>query len=274
MHRLAGALRDMGEDVFLWPMPPLRSAGWRKAILRLLFKPVFRQFPGAALPLAKRRNVPGNSIVIYPEIVLGNPLGVANVVRWLLFKPGRSRHPFEFGQDELFFACSDFADEISITGGAQRLTLNTLNPVYQNYGEDERAGSCYMLRKFQGTPDAQLIEGATRLDGLGNNEIVQIFNECKRFYCFDDASMYAQYAAICGCQSIVIPDNYQNRSDWVRDRPIAKYGVAYGLDDTEHADKTRHLVLEHLKSFEMAGLKTVESFVQTTRKHFDFSASE
>jgi hypothetical protein len=112
---------------------------------------------------------------------------------------------------------------------------------------------------------------AIPLDGLSHDEIAAAFNSTEIFYCYDEATLYSQYAALCGCLSIVIPGLYPDRAAWARARPIARYGVAYGLDDVGHAINTQHLVFHDLQRHADMGRASVARFVGLTRAHFGFS---
>ncbi|MES2433794.1 MAG: hypothetical protein V4586_08230 [Pseudomonadota bacterium] len=49
---------------------------------------------------------------------------------------------------------------------------------------------------------------------------------------------------------------------------LARYGVAYGLDDLAHARATRHLTLGVLQAQEAKGRQTVRDFVALTQSRF------
>lgn len=270
LHRLVDVLRRSGERAFLWPMAPLQRQGIRNRLRKLVRSDDFTVASEMNTPVATRGDLGQDSIVVYPEIVSGNPLRAKNVVRWLLYKPGALQGPIKYGADEMFFTASPFADDIGLTGGAQSLFLWSINSSYCDLGKHNRSGSCYMMRKGHERPIVHDLEASRRVDGLSHGELALIFNECETFYCYDDATMYSHYAAICGCLSIVIPWRYDSRKDWVRDRPIARYGIAYGFDDIEHARATRHLVYDYLKEKEQEGLETAASFIVTTKKRFGF----
>ena len=116
-------------------------------------------------------------------------------------------------------------------------------------------------------------ENSIKIDGLPHEEIVEIFNRCETFYSYDDATMYTQFAAICGCDSIVIPDDDKVlKEDWISMNPLARYGAAYGLDDVKHAQETKHLVAGYLKSLEDDGIQSVRNFHTIAQDHFGKSA--
>lgn len=278
IHELAHALGTMGAQAAFWPINRLPRRGLRKqirAIWRrpsLLWRyPAFAQVPGRAIPIVGWRDVGPESIVIYPEIVLGNPLGARNVVRWLLYRPGL-RDPYLFGADEMFFRAGEMADLPEVTGGAPDLFLWRLNDAYHDRHRGDRNGACYLIRKGVDKPPIPQTADAICIDGLPHAEVADIFNRCEVFYSYDEASFYSQYAALCGCDSVVVPGLYTSRADWVAHHPPARFGVAYGLDDLDHARATRHLVIDQLRAQEAAGLETVRRFVALTEAQFCIGA--
>jgi hypothetical protein len=273
LHELAYALDDLGAKVKMWPVhnpAPGHPVAWVKAAFQhpsLLWRgPWFAFAPGRKLPLAKPDDL-RKSVVIYPEIVLGNPLKAQKVVRWLMYRPGLL-YPYEFGPDEMFFRVGEMFDLPEVTGGAPDLFLWKVNPIYRNEGRKDRSGACFMVRKGLEKPRIAETADAIQIDDLSHQEIASIFNRCETFYSYDEATFYSQYAAICGCLSVVIPGLYPSREAWVSEHELARYGVAYGLDDLDHARATQDRVLPLLQAKEAAGLDTVRNFVALTEARF------
>jgi hypothetical protein len=274
LHELVHALNGLGAPAALWPMRRAPRVGlaararayWRRPSL-LWRDPSFGLCPGRDTPVAPHDALGPDSIVVYPEIVLGNPLGARNVVRWLLYRPGL-RDPYRFGAGEMFFRAGEMADLPELTGGAPDLYLWRINPVYRNEGRTDRAGACFLVRKGADKPRIPQTEGAIPIDGLPHDQVAAIFNRCEVFYSYDEASFYSQYAALCGCLSVVVPGLYPSRAEWAAHHPPARYGVAYGLDDLDHARATQHLVIETLRAQEAAGLDTVRRFIALTEERF------
>ena len=272
-HELVHRLNRMGERAFLWPAAPIyrhgRRARLKQALVRPFIQPPYPLSPDLDTPVAKRSDLTASSIVVYAEVARGNPLKARNVVRWLLYKPGLL-HPYEFGPDDMFFRAGEMSDLPEITGGAPDLFLWKINRTYHNEHREDRKEVCYLLKKGRHKPRIPETEvpGAIRIDGMSHAEINEIFNRCHTFYSYDEATMYSQYAAICGCTSVVIPGLYGSREEWVKNHELARYGVAYGLDDISHAVATRDKVLGLLQAEEAKGQATVERFVNLTKARF------
>src|SRR5689334_8505261 len=202
LHRLVHELRALGEEAYIYPISPLTGSWWRRTARRLRARLTPRPVASNLdTPIWNPTRIPAEGIVVYPEIVAGNPLQAQNVARWLLFKPGFHGGPVRFDPSELFFKCSEFSDDVTITGGAQLLALWWLNPHYWHRGGTSRKGTCYMKRKGHDRPIVHDLSNSRCLDGLSHAEIADFFNTCETFYSYDDATMYSQYAALCGCDS-------------------------------------------------------------------------
>lgn len=264
LHRLADELCLLGEDAVIWPLGLSPTCSFELSFNQNNF----RMMSLSHSRIARHSDLKRHSIVVYPEIVNGNPLGASNVVRWLLYPPSFRGTAKGFGLNDIYFKASDFSDDISLTGGAQLLHLFSPHRVYANYGIEQRSGTCYMLRKQTDKPTHHDPEKDICLDGLRHEDIAYHFNHCERFICYDEATMYSQLAAVCGCLSIVVPGLYHDREAWSRDRPVAKYGVAFGFEDIIHAVTTRNKVAHHLQEFEQEGRTTVMHFVARTKIEF------
>lgn len=271
LHELAHALNRLGERALLWPMAPIFRPGLRDRVRNRLCPPPYRRNPDLDTPLATRADLGPRAVVVYPELVPGNPLRARNVVRWLLYKPGVI-HPYQFTEDEMFFRVFEKADMPELTGGAPDLFLWKVNRSYRNENRPDRKGVCYALRKGGYKPRLPETEhpAAVLIDNLSHTEINEIFNCCDTFYSYDEATMYSQFAAICGCLSIVVPGEHANRIDWACNHELGRYGVAYGTDPSEiaHARATRDQMIALLDQKERDGIETVKRFVTLTRERF------
>lgn len=271
MHHLAHELNNLGERAFLFQAGPIyKPTPFQKFRSRLFPEPMITN-PLLDTPTAEQSDVYPGSIVVYPEVTQGNPLGAQHVVRWLMYKPGLV-HPFIFNQDEMFFRAGAMSDVPSLTGGAPDLYLWKVNPSYRNENRPGRQGTCYMVRKGKDKPRILETEApdAVCIDNMSHAEINDVFNRCETFFSYDEATMYSQFAAICGCTSIVVPGMFASREAWVANHPNGRFGVAYGttLSEVQHAHRTRALLLKDLQRKERDSLDTVRNFVTLTKQRF------
>lgn len=275
LHELVNTLNDLGERAFLWPWRRLPAAGLRAELLSRLRLPGSRWArpygtnPRLNTPVARPGDFKPSSIVVYPEVTLGNPMKARNVARWLLYKPG-VENPYEFTEGEMFFRAGSICDIPEITGGATDLFMWRRNPVYRNENRPDRSGACYIVRKGAHKDRIPETANAIQIDGLSHEDTAEVFNRCDTFYSYDEATFYSQYAAICGCQSVVVPGIYASRAEWNRNHEPSRYGIAYGTSpaELEHAEATRHLVSGLLQEQEDRGRRSVETFVKLTQDRF------
>ncbi|MDZ4067627.1 MAG: hypothetical protein U1E06_12405, partial [Tabrizicola sp.] len=100
LHTLADELIRIGERAVIWPMR------WkRRSYLPDLLRRMVRAFrdgmmPGTAARLARSSDLSHDAIVVYPEVIAGNPLGAKRVVRWLMYPPKLRGTSASFGPDD------------------------------------------------------------------------------------------------------------------------------------------------------------------------------
>lgn len=207
------------------------------------------------------------AIVVYPEIVEGNPLGGTRVVRWLLNKPGAVLGSIAFGLDELTF----FFDEQFLPDGWEADPMRKLRilewkwDVYARTNYGHREGTCYMVRKGSELPLTYHPEDAIQVDGFSHRELAAMFNRCEQFISYDHFTAYSLYAALCGCESIVVPRDDVNEEEW---RAAFPFGVAYGFEDLDRARGTMPNIVSMIAGEEAENLKMVSNFVSVCESEF------
>jgi len=253
LHKLAHYLAKLGEDSYLYTdrINPL----WQAAML-----PWDQPF---TLDLDR-------TVVIYPEIVVGNPLNAKHVVRWVLNTPGVCGGDGEFGEQDLIFK---FQEYFSLDGKYTVSGLLTAIDVdfdtFRNRNEP-REGECFMVYKGkekplnQHKPDSLCIDAYRGHFGL----LADVFNSREMFICYDHATFVFVQAALCGCLAVVIPDGVHDREEWTALFPGARYGIAYGFDDIPRARETLPRVRETLEQAMDEDVKTVVNFIQICKSKF------
>lgn len=269
LHKLCHMLNEMGCNAYLCPdkYDPARGVKvWFDNYFRFRKYKVHTEYntPIATVPVLR-----DDFVAIYPETVEGNPLKCERVVRWLLHKPGYHTGVVDYQADELIF----FFDENCIEPGLSidienKLSVLSINSAYKPGGSGVRSGSCYMMRKGVGRSLVHDTNDSVRLDGLSHQEVAAIFKKKKYFFSYDEFTLYSQYAALCGCISIVIPETFGSREEWVEKHPISKYGISYGLDDIQHAIDTQHEVSEYFDLLEKESFDSVTNFVKKTNAYY------
>ena len=276
LHRLCDLLNREGERALLWPARRLpwddarRGASAWAALrfgTRQLRKP-YRTWPGFQTPLARAEDLPG-AIVVYPEIVVGNPLAGERVVRWLLHKPGFHKGKIGFGPTDRFFFYQHAFNDPALNPETDNLlkTVFLRDDVYRRTNFGARRGSCYILRKGKGRPIVHDLHDSVCVDKLSHAEMAVVFNRVATCVSYDLYTMYSHFAALCGCDSIVVPEDGVSKEAWYPD-PDDRLGLAYGFDDVEAARASAPRLLAHLKAQETTANTTVRNFVAKCSGYF------
>ena len=185
LHRLAHDLAALGYEAVLRCLHT--APGW-------LGKPRWQE-----------RATP-EQIVIYPEIVTGNPLGGERVVRWLLNTPGffgPGNGDGVYGGADLIMAWdAKYAEGCKLDG---LLTAWRDLSHFRDYHRP-RAGECYLIRKGHAVPHDQHGPDALCIDDYGkrggDQYLIDVFNERERFICYDPNTMISTLANLCGVPDI------------------------------------------------------------------------
>lgn len=153
-------------------------------------------------------------IVVYPEVVSGNPLKASCVVRYLLNYPGLLGGDREYQFDEMVFAYSDaLASSVPKVEGLLCMPVVDRS-IYRPGANEERKGSCYYAEKFRragntpfGLPTdcIEILRSGPRAQS--REEIAGLFRRCEKFYCFEDTALILE-AGLCGCPTVVMKSDY------------------------------------------------------------------
>lgn len=276
LHFLCHLLNTMGYQAYLWSnykpifdsKKPFKSIG---QFLKYYRKELHRPFVlnhNWNTSLAKKDDLK-DAIVIYPEIVDGNPLRVNNVVRWLLHKPGFHSGKVNFDNNDLIMGYGErfSTEQFTIDKNNLLVISYVMTDIYKQTNFGEREGSCHMIRK--GTNKKIIHENdSVCVDGLSHEDLAKIFNEKKYFISYDPYTYYSIYASLCGCISVIVPDDGVTKEQW-QPKEEDRYGLSYGISDINYAIETRGLMLENIKIQENENIKSVKNFIELCRKHFN-----
>jgi hypothetical protein len=272
LHQLCDLLNQQGHDAKLWIYKkPIFDKKRPFLSLAKIFKyktrKRFKTHHSFNTPIAKASDLE-NAIVIYPEIIDGNPLNAKHVVRWLLHKPGFHSGRINYGNDELIFG---YGKECSGSGiiidDSNLLVLRyIMSDVYKQKNFEKRSGSCYMVRKGIDKPFVH-DEDAICVDTYTHEELSEIFNKVERFISYDPYTYYTTYASLCGCDSIVIPDDTVSKEQW-HPKEADRYGIAYGLDDITYSKESKNLMIYYIKAQEKESFDAAQKFASKCIEHF------
>ncbi|MBU1979129.1 MAG: glycosyltransferase [Gammaproteobacteria bacterium] len=175
-------------------------------------------------------------IVVYPEVISGNPLDGRIVVRWLLNQPGHISGDKYFSDDDLIFAYDPSYLPAGIYGEILHIPTCDLS-IFNNDNnpyDDVRESVCFYANKYLGKGGAltEHVKNAVSLcqdQNLKHAEIAAILRKSKLLYVYEPTALIAE-ALLCGCPVSVIETdywrnntaNYSYLTDWgvvMDDRP-------------------------------------------------------
>lgn len=285
LHKLASVLNDLGYEAFMVNLFHNRMVNYRSfipAIRGLVGSALENMFTGYALNpefnSRRLRRFPAafddSWIVIYPEIVMGNPLNARHVVRWFLHKPGFHEENICYCRHEYHVDYNSFLEgfEYQYPFKCPEKLFVTHFPweTYNMTGApplEERTGSAYCIRKGQGRLLAHTTEGSINIDGLSHAETAKILKSVKYFYSYDLYTAYSIFAALCGAVSIIVPEQGVSIGKWFPEEK-QRYGVAYGEEQAEWALSTVQLLKESLLQQEHDLNNRVWRFVKNLESFF------
>lgn len=274
LHKLCDLIKKTGNDAYLWPeKKPLMKIKNLYQIYRyykkILKKGSFKTFHLFDTPIAEEKDIK-DGIVIYPEIVSGNPLESENVVRWFLNKPGHLSRKINYGKNELYFFYLPAFNDKNINFNEDNLLKITFfrTDIYYQRNFRNREGSCYILRKGRERKIEHDLRDSILIDNLTHEEAADVFNKVKYCYSYDLYTLYTAYAVFCGCTVICIPEDGLSEKEW-QSKEEYRYGRAYGVENIKKAEETKDLLFPYFRQEENNDNKSVERFIEKCEKFFN-----
>lgn len=187
--------------------------------------------------------VDADTIVIYIDCTIGNPMKATRVVRWIGY--GSHWYP-DYDTNEVVYYHAPFCKEHIPT---KRLSIHYIHPAVKNMGLPRTNNSCFIVKKGNYDPSIRAIfsdpnifskiEGVNIQDIRSIEEVVQIFNTTKYFFCYDPCSFLVIVAVLCGCVVIQHPPNGYIEKEWQYACGLGEIpGIAYGYENLARAELT------------------------------------
>lgn len=281
LHKLCDLLNKLGYESYLYPC--FRNLEISRKNLYLPMARLAKEFILGLFPYATNKGfntplyngfVSDEFVVVYPENVFGNPLNAKNVVRWLLHRPGYNTGSVYYGQGELYFDFNDFAKDFKYAGSVKsKLPLTITHFPLEIYNLEgalprgQRVGVAYCIRKGRDKLIQYPKGEGVVIDGKSHGEVSKIFKKVKTFISYDAYTAYSAFAAICGADSVVIPEPGVDKYEW-HPEDEARYGVAYGLDDISDARATAELLRDRFLNKEADNLYLASCFAKEASSFF------
>lgn len=257
LHKLCDILLTLGYDAYLYPFG------------RFAEGPYYTVNPDYKSQILTELD-PENDIIIYPEIQPGNPAGVKNVVRYILNR----YHLPEYDNYMASWEGSDFwlyYDHLWYDGLRDKNILTvreTKLSYFKNLNLERDTEACFTYRKkHHEVGSLNIIHPPDAIEipfSISDEELLEIFNKCKRFYSYDLETYLNVIAVACGCESVIVPYKGLTKEE----AKVFKYGVAYGLDDLEYANQTTGILLDNMIQADKDQYQHTNEMMQLLLKHF------
>ena len=229
------------------------------------------------LRTVKRKYLPfvgKNTIVVYTETFFGNPLHAQNVVRWLLYYNSIYKQDGEktigYDKNDLFFTYRSIFNDPKLNPDCKLLNISYYDlDLYKRTNFGKRSGKCYVLKKGAWRVKDSDCDDGIIIDNFTEKEKVRIFNECEYSISYDTQTAYSYIAAMCGCISIVMPENGKSGKDY-RTNGEFRYGQAFGFSEEEiqFAIATRDKIKERLLKCNQNSREQTKAFLEECEKYF------
>ena len=210
------------------------------------------------------------TIVIYPEIVYGNPLCAKKTIYWLLFFNPYKGDANAYAKDALIFTYHELFNDETLNPFGRKLYLQALDEdMWKQTNFGERSGCCYIVHKGHDRADLPKQFDGPVIDKLSKHEIAEILNQKKYCYCYDMYTSYSLIAAMCGCIPIVMLEEGKTRTDCIG-KEEEGYGIAWGNtpEAIEYALATREKMFERVHKMHKENDDAVDSFLVECKRYF------
>jgi len=213
-------------------------------------------------------------IIIYPEILHGNPLGGKCVVRYLLNLPGLLGGPREFPSGDLLLWYSEGYRETA-DGKGPVLSIPTTDARLFSPPPpgSRRQGSCFYACKFKdhsGEPLSDVTKNSIEIlkSGEGSQsqaEIVALFQRSEVFYCYESSALVLE-AVLCGCPAVLLPNKHMDKL--ITSSQTGSAGVAWGTgrEEFEEAKRTVGEMRERYERWVEQALVELDEYIVLTQE--------
>ena len=199
----------------------------------------------------------------------GNPLRARFVARWVLNRPGWLGGDEVFDQSEQIFCYSNvFAPYVRnrIVGKLYMPTIDEQLFYCDDWELSKRSLECFYIGKSQwkeGIVDRSKVFEITR-ETPPKKELGKLFRNSRVLYCFDNSTILAYEAIMCGCPVVIIPDGTQTREDY-ENLELGMDGIAWGLEELDRAKVDIPGLRQRYEQVKREYTEQLERFIEITQ---------
>lgn len=177
-----------------------RSAGL-KVLYNLQKELILRGYDCIYYPIESKltamQEVTADDIVIYPEIIFGNPLEAKHIMRYVLYYPS-----FEFSQTEKIYT---YLPKYYLT--KNQLTIPCIESCFIDNNSEKKHNCIWIYKGFNKKKiDLEGIE-ITPYFPTTKKELIKLLQECDTLFSYDENSLLCLEAQKCGAKVKIIQSN-------------------------------------------------------------------
>jgi len=212
-------------------------------------------------------------IVLYTEVISGNPLRAPVVARWVMNFPGILGGDKTYDPNEL---CFGYSKDLAAAAGQPDHVLHmpTIDTrlFYPSDESQERKGACFFASKYQSVHGGELlpitkdcVEITRQLpDSLSTAEVANLLRRSEVFYAYENTAL-ATEAVLCGCPAVFLPNPHL--TEVIARNELGPEGYAWGEDPAE-LERARTTVVQgainYLKTYDLFH-KQLQTFIAITQ---------
>jgi FkbM family methyltransferase len=214
-------------------------------------------------------------IMVYPEVVSGNPFGSPCVVRYVMNFPGLLGGDKEYSREELCFGYSQvLAAKTRFPDNILFLPATDTRIFRAPIEEPNRKGSCFYADKYKVVHKGELFNitknSVEITRGLPHSqtpqEIANLFQHSELFYTYENTALAIE-AVLCGCPAVFLPNPHL--TEMIAIQELGPDGFAWGTDPKEIARAkatVKQGAKNYLKSY-ATFWRDLDHFIALTQKH-------
>ena len=268
LNKLADLISKLGYDTYIIDKEKKSEKGKAIRILRV-----------EAFEIVKNQN----TIVIYPEIVRGNPLNAPHVARWVLYFPGINGGDKIYDDSEFIFTYNpEFVAGTDYSLVPVIRVVDTMANQFYDMGLTRtkdailvKKGSHNLERRRQLYLDPAIkflygLESADQMikDSQSMSEFNQKLNQIRYFISYDHHTYHNVLAALAGCKSIVIPEEGKSRQEFFSENPERALSISYGFQSKGSEHHSPELLRIELEKLDSANLINAHNLMVAMRSNF------
>ncbi len=214
---------------------------------------------------AEAKNLRQDGIVVYPEIIDGNPLQFRNVVRWDLAPP-----IYEYLPTDTVFVYGKILQSRSV--GKHLLEIYYIEDFFTTPEQERRILKVFWVGKSPTTPRVPETSGCVEITYAApstRTALASLLKASSILYTYDNFTGLILEARLCGCPVVVIPNNQITIEDTRYRHPFGNEGLfIYG--DTYTESSLRDGIENIRRRFDEFKVTTekayIENFIEVTQK--------